>query len=466
MDEGLALMAGMLMERGYLLYSQIWNDQPPLFFYLVANLFPVFGFDVGLYRLAVLGLSSALLWASFQFISIVWGKWTGVIGVILILLLPKYLVLSLSVMAGLPAITFAMLSLLTLTKWHLGGRRVWLVLSALLLAVSVLTKLFTGFLAPVFLIGIVIAEYSRHKESHSWLNTLIPAFLWGAVFAGAALVLTLALVGIEHAPQLILDHLAAREIEAFKAPSLTINFHLRAIWPQMLLAIIGTLYTVYTRRWLSLYLFAWMAAAYLLLAGHAPVWDHQQVLVTIPAAMLASIAISEGIRKLYYILRRDDSGPLEKQLAPGWLAGAAIAGIILLVFTFRVPQGLQFLSPLPSFRHSGLNLDPEQKQVLAIMQEYAPQTKLVVSDQLMFPFRTRLPVPPNLALFTSKRVETGELTEDEIIQTISRENPEQVLLSRFEYPAVNAYLESDYKLRYAWGSLKLYVRKDLIESGS
>ncbi len=141
---------------------------------------------MGLYRLAVLVLSAALLWSAFQFLSIVWGKWPGVIGVILILLLPKYLVLSLSVMAGLPAVTFAMLSLLTLTRWHTGGRRIWLVLSALLLAVSVLTKLFTGFLAPVFLVGIVIAKYSRHKDSRSWLKTLTPAFLWGAVFTGAA----------------------------------------------------------------------------------------------------------------------------------------------------------------------------------------------------------------------------------------------------------------------------------------
>ncbi len=139
MDEGLALIVGVLMDRGYLLYSQIWNDQPPLFFYLVANLFPVFGYDVGLYRLAELLLSAELLWASFQFLSIVWGKWIGMIGVILILLLPKYLVLSLSVMAGLPAITFAMLSLLTLARWHLDGKQMWLVISALLLAVSILT---------------------------------------------------------------------------------------------------------------------------------------------------------------------------------------------------------------------------------------------------------------------------------------------------------------------------------------
>ncbi len=153
----------------------------------------------------------------------------------------------------------------------------------------------------------------------------------------------------------------------------------------------------------------------------------------------------------------------EKKRTLGLLTGAAIAGIILLVVTFRVPEALQLLSPLPSFSHTGLNLDSEQTQVLTIMQTYAPQTELVVSDQLMFPFRTRLPVPPNLAEFTSKRVETGELTEDEIIQTIARENPEQVLLSRYPYPAVHGYLEKDYKLMYARGKLRLYVRKDLLE---
>ncbi len=47
---------------------------------------------------------------------------------------------------------------------------------------------------------------------------------------------------------------------------------------------------MYARRWLTLYLSAWMAPAYILL-GSPPVWDHQQVLVTIPAAMLAAISL-------------------------------------------------------------------------------------------------------------------------------------------------------------------------------
>ena len=208
----------------------------------------------------------------------------------------------------------------------------------------------------------------------------------------------------------------------------------------------------------------WTKACRLLsVAGHAPVWDHQQVLVTIPAAMLAAIAIGEGIRSLYRVFQRDGSGLHEKRRTPGLLAGAAIAGIILLVFTFRVPEALHLLSPLPSFSHTGLNLDSDQTQVLAIMQTYAPQTELVVSDQLMFAFRTRLTVSPNLTVFTSKRVETGELTEEEIIQTIARENPEQVLLSRYPYPTVHGYLEKDYNPMYARGKLRLYVRKDLLE---
>ncbi len=234
----------------------------------------------------------------------------------------------------------------------------------------------------------------------------------------------------------------------------------------MLLAIIGTVYSIYARRWLTLYLSAWMAPAYILLAGHTPVWDHQQVLVTIPAAMLAAIAICEGLRYLCRFLRRDDSTMIEEQRPPGILAGVAVVSTILLFITFRTPEAIELLSPLPSLSHSGLSLDEDQARILAIMSDYAQQTELVVSDQLMFPFRTRLPVPPNLAMFTSKRVETGELREEEIIQTISSESPEQVLLSRFGYPAVNAYLERNYELKYAAGSLKLYVRKDLIGSES
>ncbi|MGW8250761.1 MAG: ArnT family glycosyltransferase [Anaerolineales bacterium] len=462
MDEGIALMVGRLIERGYPLYSQIWNDQPPLFFYMLAELFPVLGFDVGMYRLVVLLISGLLLWAVFQFLSIVWDRLYAVIGVVLILLLPKYLVLSVSVMAGLPAITFAMLSLLSLALWHLQRRRLWLVLSALLLAVSVQIKLFTGFLAPIFLIGILAAELTRVNRKLFRIKVINPVVLWGTVFAGVSMIIVLFLVGPEHVSQLLQDHLAAREVETFNNFAYTIHWHLRQAWLPILLGLIGAINVVRQQRWLALYLVAWTGIAYGLLAGHTPVWDHQQILVTIPAAMLASSTVCEGYIVLKGVIRTRLTGIEQDSRPSDRVAGMAAAGIILLILAALVPGTLRLLSPLPSVDHSGLNLQADQRRVLNIMQKYASQTEWVVTDQLMFAFRTRLPVPPNLAVFTSKRLETGELTEGEIIETIVEWRPEQVLLTRSPYPSVSSFLERDYDLVYGSEDMRLYVREDLL----
>jgi len=63
LDEGVNLMKGMLVVRGYTLYSQIWSDQPPLFTHMLAVLFRLVGFEVNAARVMVLILSGVLLWA-------------------------------------------------------------------------------------------------------------------------------------------------------------------------------------------------------------------------------------------------------------------------------------------------------------------------------------------------------------------------------------------------------------------
>ncbi|MEJ2302677.1 MAG: glycosyltransferase family 39 protein, partial [Anaerolineales bacterium] len=207
-DEGINLMKTVLVMRGYPLYDQIWSDQPPLLTYLLLAAFRVFGVDVNVGRFSVLLLSAVLLWASFQVLRLVWGNFHALAGVLLILLLPYYMTLSVSVMVGLPSLTFAMLSLLAVIAWHLHRKYIWLILSAVALAISVLIKLFTGFLAPIIIVGILladfspkislesvksdgkiiflgilVADFSRLRVKTILRELLLPAACWGLVFS-------------------------------------------------------------------------------------------------------------------------------------------------------------------------------------------------------------------------------------------------------------------------------------------
>ena len=456
-DEGINLMKGMLVERGYSLYDEIWSDQPPLFTHLLATSFSVFGEKVGVGRFLVLIFSGVLLWSAAQILQMEWGIEYALAGTILYLLLPYYLMLSVATMVGLPAIALAMFSMFALIKWHKVRKAYWLIFSGVALGLSVLTKVFTGFLAPIFMGGLLIAEFTGRQGKTAWWKLFIPAGLWFAAFSIFSLTLGLLLIGPENIPQLLENHLLGREVDVFtNAVVFNINWHLKGALPILLLAFLGVIYTLKERRWLFLYPLAWASVAYLLLLNHSPVWIHHQHLITIPATLLAAVAVLKAIRMLYQsVLSKLALG--RKDLI--WIV--AIILLFSLFFSFRPPNSVLLLTPFPSLSGSGLDLGPITEKFLFKMIDYAPETNWVVTDLPMYAFRARLPVPPNLAVFSLKRIETGSLTEGEVEETVRNYMPEQVLIGRFTFPSLQPFLEQHYRVIHSKEGMKLYLRKDL-----
>ena len=457
-DEGINLMKAMLIERGYKMYDQIWSDQPPLFSFLLAGLMRVFGYKVGVTRTFVLILSAILLWANIQFLRMNWGNKQAVFGAIFLFLLPTYISLSVSTMLGLPSITFATLSILSLAAWHKKRRYTWLILSAAALGISILIKLFTGFLAPIIVLGILIGEYTRTNDGRNWIKILTPVFLWGAVFSILSIGIGFLLVGPQNVLQLIETHLLASDVVSFDEWYFTIHRYTRYLRPLLFLAIVGTVITIRKRNWTSLYPFFWMVIAYLLLLNHTPVWWHHQLLISVPATILAGITVGEIAPTVPKLIEwgqfKDTRGLIQ-------LAG--LIGLFFFVFSVRVPGGLENFNPLPSLTTTGLNLGMEREKILANMIRRAPETNWVVTDLPMYAFRARLSVPPNLAVFSQKRFLTGNLTEQEVIDTIQEYQPEQILLGRQTYPLIEEYLENGYYQYFVTGDeeTRLYFRNDL-----
>ena len=112
---------------------------------------------------------------------------------------------------------------------------------------------------------------------------------------------------------------------------------------------------------------------------------------------------------------------------------------------------------------SGFKLQAPQHKlnVYLLMREYASQTNWVVTDMPLYAFLIRKPVPPNLATFSEKRLNTGSLTEEEILDTVREYKPEQVLLVFFELENLEEYLIRHYNLVYNNREYRLYIRKDL-----
>src|SRR5690349_13759246 len=454
-DEGLNLMRSMLVALGHPLYSEVSSDQPPLFTQLLALLLRVVGFEVNPARLLVLLFSTLLVWSCAQFLQITWGKLAAILFLPLVIMVPRYMELSVSVMIGVPSIALAAVSLLFLTFWHQNKRNLWLVLSGFALALSMLIKLFTGFLVPIFLIGITASTYFDRKQEVFSRKMLQPALIWGISFTGTGILLGFVLVGLQNVWMIIFPPLAAPATADFQDPSYTINTHLQAAIPLLILGLLGALISIYRKNWLTLYPLAWSALAYTLLCFYSPVFYHHQLLITIPIAMLAAGAVGDGILSLVRL--RGSSNLIRVQT----LLGAGVLIGFVLVSIHYLPLLDKELMNHPRINDFTLKATPGKLKVLRIMGEYADRTNWIMTDAPMYAFRVQRPVPPNLATFSSKRLATGSLTEADILKAMREYRPEQVLIARFEIPALEKYLQENYTLIVSVEYFRLFIRNDL-----
>jgi 4-amino-4-deoxy-L-arabinose transferase-like glycosyltransferase len=377
-------------------------------------------------------------------------SWThAAAGIVLLVLIPTYIQLSVSVMVGLPAISLAMLSLLCLTVWHERARRRWLILSAALLAISVMVKLFTVVLVPAILLGLLVIPARGADPA----GTRRPAIhwralgLWFVVFGATLGALVLVWVGPSHLGQLVESHLGAQGIAYFAGE--TLRRHTRDLWPLFVLAAIGAVISIRRGAWSSLYYAAWVVLAGALLAVNTPVWYHQQLLVAVPASVLAGVGLVEPIRLA--------------QLPGGrrWgraLLALAVAGLGVMYLLWAGPRLLGKLRPdLPNLTPS-VALGTREYDLLPLIEYFDPGGSQLVTDRPMFAYRSRRSVPPAMANLSQKVLRSGVVTEGQIIEMIREHDAPVVLLGRFDLPEVEAYLDEGYDQVYGYIDLRLFVK--------
>jgi len=454
-DEGLNLMRSMLVTLGHPLYTEVSSDQPPLFNQVLALVFRVADFDVNAARSLVLLFSTLLVWAGAQFLELTWGKLAAILFLPLIIMVPRYLDLSVAVMIGIPSIALAAVSMLFVTVWHEKKNSIWLVLSGFLLALSVLTKLFTGLLVPIFLIGITLTAYFDRKAGRVSWRILQPALIWSISFAGLGFLLGFMLVGPRNVWEIIYPHLMAPTKEYFQDEGYSINFHLQAAVPLILLGLLGAIVTVYRRNWLTLYPLAWAAVAYAMFSFYSPVFYHHQLMITVPLTILAAAAVGDGILSLVQAVRSSQIFRWET------LFGVLAVTGFVLVATYYVPTINKELLNQPRFRASSLDATSGKLRVIDKMNEYRNQTHWIMTDLPMYAFRVHKPVPPILATISQKRLSTGSLTDADILTAMDEYRPEQVLIARFTIPALEDYLQKNYTLIYSPEYFRLFLRNDL-----
>lgn len=454
-DEGLNLMRSMLVTLGHPLYSEVSSDQPPLFNHLLALVMRAVGFEVNPARLFVLLFSTLLVWACAQFLQLTWGKLAAIFFLPLVVMVPEYLRLSTSVMIGVPSIALAAVSMLFVAVWHQKRSSLWLALSGFALALSVLIKLFTGFLVPIFLIGITISSYLERREAGLSWRMFRPALIWSVCFAGLAGLLGLVLVGPQNVWSIIFPHMAAPSTKSLEGAGYTINVRLRGAVPLLILGGFGALISIYRRNWLTFYPLAWAVLAYVLFSFYSPVFYHHQLLITIPATVIAAAALGDGLLSLLRLRHAPDLMRLETLFG-----AAALISFALVSFNYAPTLDRELMNR-PRLTDFSLRATPGKLRVLRTMNEYIDQTNWIMTDMPMYAFRVHRPVPPAVATFSSKRLATGSLTEADILRAMHEYQPEQVLMARFVIPGLEDYLEEHYTLILSAEFFRLFIRNDL-----
>jgi hypothetical protein len=461
-DEHYEVMKALLWARGYSMYEQVWNDQPPVLTVLLGLAFKLFGPTIGVARAvaSIFGIGLMLgcwFWASRQC-----GIIAGYLSVAYLLVAPEVLKLSVSAMLELPAIAMALIAIFPLLRWKKNRNRYWLLVSGGIFAVAVQTKFTATLVAPALIAEILLASHGadRRKLMTDAFQNLMT---WGTCASGAILACGM-LLGSDY-EQAWVSHFGpqvARQSDgAFNygiTPRLFLE-HREALWA----AGTGLLVMVFRRDARRLaFPFVWLLTVAIVHLWHHPWWDYYYLHFAVPLAWFAGYGAAEMVciardSHLHPTLR-----PSSRALGALWLAWAL--GVLLVVI-----GGGRLILEVHEIQNQKW---VEDSALVRKLREYGKRTNWIYTRSTIYAFHAGLLVPPEVAVLPAKRFWSGQITDQQILAVLNRYHPEQLLLSNSPHVSFNAkslndswneLISKQYTLVFEDGINYLYVAKALAE---
>ncbi|KOP25443.1 glycosyl transferase family 39 [Hapalosiphon sp. MRB220] len=427
-DEGFNLMKAFLYSKGFSLYSQIWNDQPPLFTVLLSNWLNLFGDSVFAARLLTLIFSAVLIWCFYQIIFLELGKFAALVGTILLFTSWLYIRLSISVMIGLPSLSLAMLSIYLLKIYKRKPNKIYLIFSAGCLALSLQTKLFTVFLIPLILFDLLAADSKIQNIQKNRIIIFKNISFWLIVLGLVYSFFVFLYQQFDNQEQLIFTHLKQPqnlEVENFHNFKY-LSYMIHQDYDYIFLACIGIWAIISQKQKNGLLPFSWLVTATLILLNHQPLWYHYYPLLAIPICWLAAY----GVAFLYDLFLQS----LHKDLKKINVKKIFIPLSLVIIFI-----SLIILTP-PNPRGSV----PSNLELIQMVKKYKSFTNWVFTDNPMYAFCNDLIVPPEIAVMSYKRINSGDLTFDKMLVILKKYRPEQIILTRWTTQIENDINLKDY----------------------
>lgn len=453
-DEGLELIKASLYSDGFSLYTQIWNDQPPLLTVLLAHWFGLFGESILAARLLILSFATLLVWSFCQTIQIYLGRLPALISTLFLVVSCKFLQLSVSVMFGLPALALAMLSIYTLSLYQRKSHKGLVVMSGGLLGLSLQTKLFTGFIIPLLiveLLGFGTGKYNQ-KKTQGRLSSLL---LWLGSLIAIFTVIGLLLHSLNY-EQLLQANFGQNVKAVFQSDSLY-----TAILPMILqdtdyvlLAIVGISVILAKKQWEKKFPLVWLVIVILLLLNQKPVWYHYYLLISIPLTWLAAY----GAISVFKFLQQERWDSNFQPLKIKKLFLPIFAAVLLTLSIIGIPVKMAVVQ---IENHTAMAEQQLNTEVVDLLLKYKQSTQWVFTDMPIYAFYTGLRVPPEIAVFSKKRLFSGNLTANKLFLILETYHPEQIVLGRFPeiHRELSSYIREKYSKSYEHNSITHYLIK-------
>jgi hypothetical protein len=410
LDEGIRGIQLLLMSAGYRPMQEIYSSQGPLLLDLLFPLYRLFGETLGAARLAV-GVYSLLgILGVYGVARALGGPVGGATAALLMTVSPTYLRNSRQALAEVPALAPAILAVAAALEYQRSGRRLWLVVSGVLLAVALLIKpIVVAAVVPVALAALLGPKIS-----------LRPVFLVGLVTA-----LVIAAIVFSTGIQTILDQMVDYRLKSREASGWNLRENWRLIQGSLVardqiglfvLAGAGTLIGLVASPRRMLPYIGWAVASAAVLLFYAPLFPKHVVIAVPPAVALAGVGVGLGWK-----------AARSRQLAGA--AGIVVLAAPVLVYGWSLPA-------IATWDVGFMNLDPgtegqrfaQSADVAATISAVSQRDEFLVTDHPYLAFLAQRLVPPELADPSASRVRARELTGDDIVTAAKKYNVGVVVL--------------------------------------
>ncbi len=446
-DEGHWLMFGVLVNKGHTAYTETFVGIPPLALLTIQLGDKLFHNTLGvrypMMLVSLLGIAAIFL--SFY----PWEKssnfFVGFLAAFFLAFDTEYFTGSGSIMAEVPAVSLAILSVVSAQQYAQNRKSFWLFLSGIAFALSLAFKIFIIFIPA--LIGLVIVFACLTDRNESWSQKVRQIIISGVVWLVGVL-LPWAIFAVFYNFQamfneIFLFRLAFREVSSGASPFLQnvagIGRMLINRSPLLVCAGLGVIVGWKKYRYMIWLWLAWFLLALFPLVWQSPLRVRYSVMLVPPLAALGAIAIVEVGKWVMRWLK-------QKQISHLAMQSILVMSSLVIMTGYLISPVQSAYLPASRDLYPDLNLDAVQ-----YVWQNTTADDCIVTDDQRFAFAVDRLVPPALSETAVGRLATGWLTADDIVEQIVLHNCPVVVYADWRFskylPDLHQKLEGLYFLR-------------------